>query len=43
MARNSGALPLSAAARPAFDRLARSMRAQLAAAQSARATVARLD
>jgi murein DD-endopeptidase MepM/ murein hydrolase activator NlpD len=42
MARNSGALPLSAAAKPQFDRLARSMRAQLTAAASA-TTVARAD
>jgi murein DD-endopeptidase MepM/ murein hydrolase activator NlpD len=34
MAKNSGALPLSAQAKPGFDRLARSMRAQLAAAAS---------
>lgn len=43
MARNSGALPLSAQDRPDFDRLARSMRAQLAAAATSRATVARAD
>ena len=42
MARNSGALPLSAEARPEFDRMARSMRAQLTAAASA-TTVARAD
>jgi len=35
MARHSGAAPVSAAARPEFDRLARSMRIQLAAAASA--------
>jgi murein DD-endopeptidase MepM/ murein hydrolase activator NlpD len=34
IARNSGSLPVSAQARPDFDRLARSMRAQLAAAAS---------
>ncbi|HSV34965.1 MAG TPA: M23 family metallopeptidase [Ramlibacter sp.] len=34
MARHSEALPLSAAVRPEFDRVARSMRAQLAAAAS---------
>jgi murein DD-endopeptidase MepM/ murein hydrolase activator NlpD len=43
MARNSDALPLSAAARPEFDRLARSMRAQLAAAGSSRTALARAD
>ena len=37
MARNSDAWPLSTAARPEFDRLARSMRAQLAAASSSTA------
>ena len=35
IARHSDAAPLSAAARPEFDRLARSMRSQLAAASSA--------
>jgi murein DD-endopeptidase MepM/ murein hydrolase activator NlpD len=35
IARHSDAVPLTAAARPAFERLARSMRSQLAAASSA--------
>ena len=43
MAKNSGALPLSAEAKPEFDRLARSMRAQLAAAASSRTAVASAD
>jgi murein DD-endopeptidase MepM/ murein hydrolase activator NlpD len=42
IARRSDALPLTAQARPQFDRLARSMRMQLAAAASA-AVVARAD
>jgi murein DD-endopeptidase MepM/ murein hydrolase activator NlpD len=43
MARKTGALPISAQAKPEFDRLARSMRAQLAAAATSRTTVARAD
>jgi len=42
IARHSDAVPLTAAAKPEFDRLARSMRMQLAAAASA-AVVARAD
>jgi len=42
MARRSVAVPLSAQSRPEFDRLARSMRAQLAAAAST-AVIARAD
>ena len=42
IARHSDAVPLSAQARPAFDRLARAMRAQLAAAAAA-TVVARAD
>jgi murein DD-endopeptidase MepM/ murein hydrolase activator NlpD len=42
IARHSDAVPLTAAARPTFDRLARSMRMQLAAAAST-ATLARAD
>jgi murein DD-endopeptidase MepM/ murein hydrolase activator NlpD len=40
VARRSQGMPLSAQARPAFDQLARSMRAQLAAAQTAATAVA---
>jgi murein DD-endopeptidase MepM/ murein hydrolase activator NlpD len=43
MARNSGAPPLTAEAKSEFDRLARSMRAQLAAAASSRTAVASAD
>jgi murein DD-endopeptidase MepM/ murein hydrolase activator NlpD len=43
MARKTGALPISAGAKPEFDRLAHSMRVQLAAAASSRTTVARAD
>jgi hypothetical protein len=43
MARSSGAMPISAQARADFDRLARSMHAQLAAAASSRTTLARAD
>jgi len=43
MARNSGAPPLTAEAKAEFDRLARSMRAQLAAAASSRTAVASAD
>lgn len=43
MAKQSTTLPLSEAARPEFDRLARSMQAQLAAAGSARTVIARAD
>jgi murein DD-endopeptidase MepM/ murein hydrolase activator NlpD len=43
IAKHSDAVPLSAAARPEFDRIARSMRMQLAAAGSSSAVVARAD
>jgi murein DD-endopeptidase MepM/ murein hydrolase activator NlpD len=43
VARNNNTVPVSAAARPAFDRVAESMRSQLAAASSGSATVANLD
>ncbi len=43
MARHGNALPLSAAARPDFDRLARSMRVQLAAAAASSTAVAIAD
>jgi murein DD-endopeptidase MepM/ murein hydrolase activator NlpD len=43
MAKNSEALPLSPQERPEFDRLARSMRAQLAAAAASHTAVASAD
>jgi murein DD-endopeptidase MepM/ murein hydrolase activator NlpD len=43
IAKHSDAAPLSAAARPDFDRVARSMRMQLAAASAWTSTVARAD